>query len=85
MKPVRLSVEQWKRIREELQTEYPRTVFMLRNKMRQVLGFTVREHSEWVGKPDGGYSDYSIHLDFYSEHKRTMFLMKFSEVISEAR
>jgi hypothetical protein len=81
MKPVKLTVEQWKTIREELHTEHPRTVFMLRDKMRRVLGFTVREHKEWIPKPDGGYSDYQIHLDFYSENKRTMFLLKFSEVI----
>jgi hypothetical protein len=34
-----------------------------------------------VIKPDGGYGEYQIHLDFYSENKRTMFLLKFSEVI----
>ena len=81
MRPVILSVEQWKTIRTELQTEHPKTVFMLRDKMKRVLGFTVREHKAWIPKPDGGYSDYQIHLDFYSENKRTMFLLKFSEVI----
>jgi hypothetical protein len=81
MRAVVLTVEQWKTIREELHTEHPRTVFMLRDKMKRVLGFTVREHKEWISKPDGGYSDYQIHLDFYSENKRTMFLLKFSEVI----
>ena len=81
MKPIVLTVSQWKRIRKELQEEYPRTVFMLREKMKQVLGFTVREHNEWVIKPDGGYGEHQIHLDFYSEKKRTMFLLKFSEVI----
>jgi len=81
MKPIVLTVSQWKRIRKELQEEYPRTVFMLREKMKQVLGFTVREHNEWVIKPDGGYGAHQIHLDFYSEKKRTMFLLKFSEVI----
>jgi hypothetical protein len=48
MKPVVLSVSQWQRIREELHTEHPKSVFMLKNKMRAILGFTVREHSEWV-------------------------------------
>ena len=81
MKPIVLTVSQWKRIRKELQEEYPRTVFMLREKMKQVLGFTVREHNEWIIKPDGGYGEHQIHLDFYSEKKRTMFLLKFSEVI----
>jgi hypothetical protein len=81
MRPVILNVEQWKTIRTELQTEHSKTVFMLREKMKRVLGFTVREHNEWVIKPDGGYGDHQIHLDFYSEKKRTMFLLKFSEVI----
>lgn len=83
MKPVVLTVSQWKSIREQLHEEYPRTVFMLRNKMKQVLGFTVREHKAFIQKPDGGYYDFQIHLDFYSDKKRTMFLMKFSEVISK--
>jgi len=88
MKPIVLSVIQWKTIRSELQTEHPRTVFMLKDKMKRVLGFTVREHKAWIDKPQTvgddlnlGYSEYQIHLDFYSEKKRTMFLLKFSEVI----
>ena len=81
MKSIVLSVGQWKIIRSELQTEHSKTVFMLREKMKRVLGFTVREHNEWIIKPDGGYGEHQIHLDFYSEKKRTMFLLKFSEVI----
>jgi len=91
MKPVVLTVDQWKTIRSELQTEYPRTVFMLRDKMKRVLGFTVREHKAWLSEPktsgddlNFGYYEFQIHLDFFSEKKRTMFLMKFSEVISNA-
>jgi hypothetical protein len=83
MRPVILNTSQWKTIRTELQTMYPKTVFMLRNKMREVLGFTVREHKAWIPKPDGGYTEFQIHLDFYSEKKRTMFLLKFSEVIGK--
>jgi hypothetical protein len=79
MKPVVLSVSQWQDIRKQLQAEYPKTVFMIRSKMRSVLGFTVREHKHW----DEGVVNmlFEIHLDFYSENKRTMFLLKFSEVI----
>lgn len=81
MKPIVLSISQWQAIRAELQTEHPRTVFMLRDKMKRVLGFTVREHNEWIIKPDGGYGEHSIHLDFYSERKYTMFILKFSEYL----
>lgn len=90
MRPVKLTVEQWKQIREELHEEHPRTVFMIRDKMKRVLGFTVREHRAWVDKPDTlgddlnvGFYRFEIHLDFYSQNKRTMFLMKFSEVLGK--
>ena len=81
MKPIVLTVSQWKKVREELQTEHPKTVFMLRDKMKRVLGFTVREHKSW----DAGLVNevFEIHLDFYSERKRTKFLLKFSEVIGK--
>ena len=81
MKSIILTVDQWKTIRKDLQEEYPKTVFMIRDKMKRVLGFTVREHKEFYPKPDGGSYEFRIHLDFYSERKRTMFLLKFSEVI----
>ena len=83
MSTIKISTDTWKLIRADLQTQYPKTVFMLRDKMKQVLGFTVREHNEWVIKPDGGYGDYSIRLDFYSEKKYTMFLLKYSEFLKE--
>ncbi len=95
MSTVKLTPEQWKTIRSLLHEEHPRTVFMLRNKMKQVLGFTVREHSCWVDAEriedfhngqEGWYMgkkhEFQIHLDFYNERKYTMFLMKFSEHIS---
>lgn len=51
--------------------------------MKAVLGFTIREHKAWIPKPDGGYTEFQIHLDFYSQNKRTMFLLKFSEILND--
>jgi len=85
MKAIQLSKRQWSTIRTLLQDEYPKTVFMLRGKMRQVLGFTVREHQEFVPKLSGGYYENQICLDFYSERKRTMFLLKFSELLGKEK
>ena len=56
MSTLKLTVSQWQQIRADLHTEHPKSVFMLRDKMRRVLGFTVREHNEWVKidpQPDG--------------------------------
>ena len=107
MSTLKLTISQWKKIRAELQTEHPKTVFMLRNKMKDVLGFTVREHSGYRPRTQKELADYdrsdnmyyptekerkfyrenthehSICLDFYSERKYTMFLLKFSEMINE--
>jgi hypothetical protein len=103
MKAISLTPAQWKAIRTVLHEEHPKTVFMIRDKMRRTLGFTVREHQEWIKDPkayteepttfsklidfeqDGWYKgkrhEHSIRLDFYSENKRTMFLLKFSEIL----
>ena len=82
MSTLKLTVSQWQQIREDLHTEHSKSVFMLKGKMRAVLGFTVREHNEWVFKPDGGYGEHSIRLDFYNERKYTMFLLKYSEYLN---
>lgn len=89
MRPVILTTGQWKQIRMQLKEEHPTSVFMLRERMRIVLGFTVRDHQQWIAKPETagddmnyGYYQMQIHLDFYSEKKHTMFLMKFSEIIN---
>ena len=117
MKPIILTTSQWQKILAELHKEHPRTVFMIREKFKRVLGFTVREHNGWVDKPkkeyereylehqqrqssltkkndpftmldwepQKGQSVFEIHLDFYSEGKRTMFLLKFSEYLHGTR
>jgi len=81
MSTLTLTVNQWQAIRTDLHNEHSKSVFMLKSKMRSVLGFTVREHNEWIPKLDGGYNEHSIRLDFYNERKYTMFMLKFSEYI----
>lgn len=53
---------------------------MLSYKMKDKLGFTVREHREWT-EQKGYITD--IRLDFYNEPKRTMFLLKYSEYLDK--
>ena len=101
LKAIILTQHQWEQIQAELHTEYPPSYF-LRWKMKEKLGFTVREHKawienkkrndDWLTSPGGsldhlvgfaGHTELQIHLDFYSEPKRTFFLLKFSEIISK--
>lgn len=88
MKAVILTPRSWREISNIIATEYPVSVLAIRDKTKRVLGFTVREHQRWVtikahdeADKGKGYHKDEIHLDFYSEHKRTMFLLKFSEHI----
>jgi hypothetical protein len=98
----------WNQLLKKLHTEYPNSYF-LRHKMKEKLGFTVREHNAWIENknydkeyaeyertknspdelnmllslpPERGRTRTEIHLDFYSENKRTMFLLKYSEELA---
>jgi len=53
---------------------------LLSSRMKDNLGFTVREHREWT-EQRGSMVD--IRLDFYNEPKRTMFLLKYSEYLDK--
>ena len=48
MSTLKLTTKQWQQIKEELRIEHPMSVFQIRSKMKTHLGFTVREHQEWV-------------------------------------
>ena len=80
MKPVVLSESQWHLLKERLRQDHPLSVLMIRSKMRGVLGFTPRSKKTSVG-------DFmlrrEIHLDFFDESKRTFFLLKYGDYITE--
>jgi len=81
MKPVIITRGQWVGILEQLRKEYPQSIFLLRDRMRAKLGFTNRDHRHY--DKEKGYYIEQVHLDFYSENKKTMFLMKFAGNLSE--
>jgi hypothetical protein len=58
MSTIKLTTKQWQKIRAELHKEYPKTVLMLRDKRKQVLGFTVREHSGYRPRTAKELDDY---------------------------
>ena len=81
MKPVELTQVVWMKIHKQIVAEYPPSVLLIRDRMRSKLGFTTRVHKEWLKE----HYDYKecVYLDFFSEPKRTMFLLKYSEIINE--
>jgi hypothetical protein len=112
MSTLKLTHRQWHHVLNELHQEHPKSVFLLRDRMKKVLGFTKREHKGYRGKTvkemqehhvsglitSNMYEDEKsakfhdthvyeslICLDFYSERKYTMFLLKFSEIINNKK
>ena len=82
MKPIKISQAEWLPLRNQLHNDYPKQVMAIRSVMKRVLGFTVRLHTEYKG----GYDrDTAIHLDFFNEPKRTMFLLKYSDWLTGAK
>ena len=67
---LKLTTRQWKVIREELHKEHPMSVFMLKNKMKQVLGFTVRVHSGYRPRTARELDDYDRSDNIWHETER---------------
>lgn len=84
-KPIELENYQWKRIFERIQKEHPKSVWLIREKMKKKLGFVPREYKDWddsIGKW-GGWRKNCVMLDFYSEKHKSLFLIKYSDIIND--
>ncbi len=69
----RIAKDNFDMIRNELRKDYNPTIFMIRARCRETLGFTVRE---------GGYGSPWVDLDWYDEASKTMFLLRFGHLVS---
>lgn len=83
-KPIVLSLDKWAKLHTRLANDNHPSVMLIREKMKVVLGFTVRRHREWAD--DSNFGKHQIEficLDFYNEPKRTMFLLKYGEYLDQ--
>ena len=76
---IKFSEKVWNIIYQQISKEYPHSVLLLRYKCKEVLGFTVRRHTDWKDSKPFTY----IVLDFYDLAKQTMFLLKYSELLDK--
>jgi hypothetical protein len=51
-KPIVMLPGQWSRVLEEIKKREKPSVYLSRTKMKEVLGFTVRDHREYVKDPN---------------------------------
>lgn len=86
MKSLILKHREWEQVFAKIKEEYADTpsIYLMRNKMRTQLGFTVREHRNYNEQDveydlNNDWRDYrsQIHIDFYSESAKTMFVLKY--------
>lgn len=83
MKALVLKHREWDHIFTQVKKDYADTpaTYLIRNRMRDALGWTYREHQEWDPLID--YLDdwrdqrSKIHIDFYSEEARTFFMLRY--------
>lgn len=75
IKSIAITPLRWTLLREKLISEHGRTTIIISWKLKECLGCTVRAHY------DQGRS--SIYLDFYSESMKTMFILKYSEFLTD--
>lgn len=81
-KPIEVSLKNWAKLEKKLRDDYPLSVSLIRDKMKKVLGFTSREY---IGLSTATYpfTQKCIMLDFFSEKKRTFFIMKYGEYLND--
>ena len=72
----------WPKIYNQLAKDYPPSVIIVREKMRRVLGFTTRTYKRWTSGMVS-YDELMI-LDFYDEKKKTMFLLRYSHLLTDS-
>jgi hypothetical protein len=71
---ITLSASEWAKLSVQLTEDYGRSTMLLRNKQKEVLGFTVRYGVyEYANNVMGR----GIFLDFFDDTKETWFRMKY--------
>lgn len=80
-KPVELTHTRWNSLYKKILKDYPPSVALIRSRMKEQLGFVNRDYREY-NKATHEYKN-CVMLDFYSEKKRTFFLMKYSEILND--
>lgn len=88
LKSTQLTLGQWNRLKERLIKDYPASHVIMRSVMKRELGFTVRQHADWIrnttphkGFEERGYYRDCVYLDWYDANLKTFFLLKYSEYI----
>ena len=80
MKTLVLTLAKWDKLKYQLETEFGFTIF-ISFITKKKLGCTIRYYNSISSWHDYGVETRDVRLDFYDERKKTMFLLKYSEML----
>ena len=89
IKSIKVTEKQWAELYQQLSKDHPSSYLLIRDKMRRKLGFVFRRHAVWQTYFDPNYLKErkvyieELYLDFYDEKKKTWFLLKYSNYLTE--
>lgn len=69
----------WAKLKAKIVEDYGLATVLISWRLRNTLGFTVREHRDYAN--ESGW-DNSIRLDFWDDQLQTMFLLKYSDYLA---
>ena len=86
MKSIKISLKDWEKILEKIKKDYPPSYYLIRSISKEKLGFLPREHTDYSNVSIGTFFSKNsvrfIYLDFFDEHKKTMFILKYGHLMS---
>ena len=85
---IELTESQWCRLHQQLvqDNQDQPSVMLIRRRMREVLGFTMRRHRDWVTNVEGSswrQPRDRIFLDFFDERLHTWFRLRYAEYLDD--
>jgi hypothetical protein len=82
-KTLAISHHAWNKLKEKIIEDYGRATVLISWRLRDRLGFTVREHVDYQSGSNGGWiTGNTIRLDFWDDQMQTMFLLRYSDFLN---
>lgn len=82
IKSITITERQWDTLKNRIKEDYPPSVLLSRSRMKGTLGFTPRRQ---LVNERGIQNIPIFHLDFFSDKKKTFFLVKYSDIINDKK
>jgi hypothetical protein len=83
VKTLTLSYPAWDKLKEKIIEDYGRATVLISWRLRDQLGFTVREHVDYQSGANGGWiTGNTIRLDFWDDSMQTMFLLRYADFLN---